>query len=264
MSAGLDFETRIFVKPSAPDLFREWLGRKNYQPEPVMMSGVTDCYQPAERQFQLTRACLKVALECRQPMLLITKNALVLRDLDLLSDMAKQNLVGVALSITSLDQSLTRKLEPRTSAPAARLRAIRELSSAGIPTRVMVAPVIPGLNDSEIPAILKAAKDEGASSAGYVLLRLPMTVKPVFLDWLEQSIPQQKEKILTRIRSTRDGQLNDAHFGSRMRGSGEHANQIRQTFDLFVRKYELNAEQKPLDTTQFQPPRPTSGQLSLF
>ena len=170
LNAGLDFETKIFVKERAPELLQDWLARDAWQPETIMMSGVTDCYQPAERQFELTRRCLRVALDARQPISIITKNALVTRDLDLLSGMAKLHLVRVAISITSLDQSLTRVMEPRTSSPAARLRAIRKLHEARVPVGAMLAPVIPGLNDSEIPALLKAVKDAGAGSAAFVLL----------------------------------------------------------------------------------------------
>ena len=264
LSAGLDFESKIFVKERAPELFRDWLARDGYRPELVMMSGVTDCYQPAERHFRLTRRCLEVALEARQPIAIITKNALVTRDLDLLRPMAERNLISVALSVTSLDQSLTRVMEPRTSSPAARLRAIRELTDAGVPTHVMVAPIIPSLNDSEIPTILRAARDAGATSAAYVLLRLPLTVKPVFLEWLERVLPSQKERIESRLRETRGGQLYENDFGTRMTGRGEIADQIRQTFELFARKYRLTHGHRSLDDSQFRRPVPKSGQLRLF
>ena len=176
LNAGLDFESKIFVKHRAPELFREFLARDRWQSELIAMSGVTDCYQPAERQFRLTRGCLEVALEARQPMGIITKNALVLRDLDLLGEMARLNLVHVHLSVTSLDEELARTMEPRTSRPAARLRAITALTAAGVPTSAMVAPVIPGLNDSEIPALLAALAAAGAIKAGYTLVRLPLAV----------------------------------------------------------------------------------------
>ncbi|MEI8019208.1 MAG: PA0069 family radical SAM protein [Schlesneria sp.] len=264
LSAGLDFQSKIFVKERAPELFRDWLARDRYEPELVMMSGVTDCYQPAERHFQLTRKCLEVALEARQPIAVITKNALVTRDLDLLKPMAERNLISIALSITSLDQALTRVMEPRTSSPTARLRAIRELSDAGIPTHVMVAPIIPSLNDSEVPAILRAARDAGATSAAYVLLRLPLTVKPVFLEWLARHLPNQREKIESRLRETRGGQLYESDFGTRMTGRGEMADQIRQTFDVFAKKYDLIHGHPPLDTSHFCRPIPKSRQLRLF
>ena len=264
LSAGLDFETKVFVKESAPELLRAHLSRDSWACEPIMLSGVTDCYQPAERQFQLTRRCLEVALEFRQPICIVTKNALVTRDLDLLRPMAELGIVSVALSINSLDQSLTRVMEPRTSSPQARLRAIEELSRAGVPAMAMVAPVIPGLNDSEIPAVLKAARDRGASAASYVLLRLPLTVKPVFLEWLERTQPLKKDRVESRIRSTRNGGLNNSEFGTRMKGTGEIADQIKQTFQVFARRYGLDQKQEPLDCSKFQVPKPTTGQLRLF
>jgi DNA repair photolyase len=252
------------VKQKAAELFRDWLARDGYEPELVMMSGVTDCYQPCERNFQLTRECLKVALEARQPMALITKNALITRDIDILKPMAEMNLISVAVSVTSLDQELTRVMEPRTSSPNARMRAIRELSAAGIPTHIMVAPIIPSLNDSEIPAILSAAKDAGATSAAYTLLRLPLTVKPVFLDWLAKALPQKKDRIESRIRDSRGGELYRSEFGERMRGKGEIADQIRQTFDVFAKKYGLKGERRDLNTSLFRRPVPSSGQRWLF
>ena len=264
LSAGLDFETKIFVKEEAPALFREWLSRRNYVPEPVMFSGITDCYQPAERNYKLTRGCLEVALDARQPVGIITKNALVARDMDLLREMAAYNVVRVALSVTSLDQELARVLEPRTSAPAARLRAVRAFADAGVPVHVMIGPVIPGLNDSEIPAILEAAAAAGAQGAGYNLLRLPLTVKPVFLDWLERERPLAKERVEGLIRSTRGGGLNDTNFGSRMRGTGPIADQIKQAFRVFARKHKLDGPWSPLETSHFRPPVPRSGQLRLF
>ena len=225
---------------------------------------MTDCYQPAERQFRITRACLQVALEARQPITIITKNALVVRDLDILSEMAALRLIGVAISITTLRSELVADLEPRTSRPDARLRALRQLSDAGVPTRVMVAPIIPGLNDAEIPAVLQAARDAGARSAGYTLLRLPYAVKPIFLEWLQRTQPTHADRIEGLIRSTRDGQLNNSEFGTRFRGQGQIAEQIRRTFEVFRHKYGLDAPQSPLDTSQFRPPLPASGQMRLF
>jgi DNA repair photolyase len=245
-------------------LFRQWLSRDAWQPEPVVLSGVTDCYQPAERHFRLTRSCLEVALEFRQPVSIVTKNALVTRDLDVLTELAALRLVRVALSITSLDQSLTRVMEPRTSSPEARLRAIRELNAAGVPAMVMVAPVIPGLNDSEMPAVLREAADAGAIAAGYVLLRLPLTVRPVFLEWLERTHPAHRQRVESLIRRTRGGELNDARFGSRMKGTGPLAAQIKQTFEVFSRRYGLSRKLEPLDLSRFQRPRPNAGQLRLF
>src|SRR3954447_23662436 len=194
LSAGLDFETKVLVKYRAAELFREFLARPKWRPETIAFSGVTDCYQPADRNFKITRGCIEVAAECNQPIGIITKNALVTRDIDLFRQLAAHEAIRVSLSITSLDPQLARTMEPRTSSPDARLRAIRELTAAGIPTNVMVAPIIPGLNDSEIPAILAAARDAGAKWAGYVLLKLPLTVKPVFIDWLERSYPDRSER----------------------------------------------------------------------
>ncbi len=264
LNAGIDFETKIFVKHQAADLFRDWLGRRGYQPEPVMLSGVTDCYQPAERDYRLTRSLLEVALEARQPLGIVTKNALVTRDLDLLSELARRRLVGVAVSVTTLDADLARVMEPRTSLPAARLRALGALAEAGVPTRVMVAPIIPGLNDSEIPEILRSAAAVGVQTAGYVLLRLPLTVRPVFLDWLQRTLPDKADKVESLIRSTRDGGLNDAQYGRRMRGTGNIASQLEQMFRVFRDRCGLDRTSAPLDTSQFRPPRASNGQLSLF
>ncbi|MEX2286889.1 MAG: PA0069 family radical SAM protein [Planctomycetaceae bacterium] len=263
-NAGIDFESRILVKTRAPELFAEWLARDRWKPEPIIFSGVTDCYQPAERKFELTRGCLRVALEARQPICIITKNALVLRDLDVLEEMARWNIISVAISVTSLDHALARTLEPRTSPPAARLRAIAQLSAAGVPVRVMVAPVIPGLNDSEIPAILSAASEAGAQSAGFVLLRLPLAVRPVFLEWLRVHEPTRASRVESLIRTTRQGKLNDPNFGSRMRGKGPLAEQIEQTFRVFTHKHGLDKPIPPLETARFRPPRCSRGQLRLF
>lgn len=264
LSAGLDFEEQVFVKHGAADLLRDWLARDRYQPETIMISGVTDCYQPAERRFRITRSCLEAALETRQPVAIVTKNALVRRDLDLLQELAARNLVAVALSITTLRRELVAELEPRTSRPAARLDALEQLSDAGVPTRVMVAPVIPGLNDSEVPAILEAAADAGARSAAYILLRLPFAVKPIFLDWLARAQPTHADRIESLIRSTRAGQLSNSEWGKRFRGNGPIAQQIQRTFEVFRKKHGLDRPQPPLDSSQFRPPAPTSGQLRLF
>ena len=264
LNAGVDFETKIYVKHQAPELFRDWLANYKGEPEPIMFSGITDCYQPAERQFQLTRRCLEVACEARQPIGIVTKNALVTRDLDVLSKMAAENSVHVFLSITTLDETLARSMEPRTSSPAARLRTIPQLREAGIPVGVMAAPIIPGLNDSEIPNILEAAKQAGAQTAGYILLRLPLTVRPVFLEWLQRSQPTKADRVEALVRSTRGGELNDPNFISRMRGSGQIAEQIRQTFKVFSRRYELDGSLPPFETSHFRPPQPSSGQLRLF
>jgi len=264
LNAGIDFESKIFVKHRAPEMFREWLARDKWVPETIMFSGVTDCYQPAEREFRLTRGCLAVACEARQPIAMVTKNALVLRDLDLLAEMASRNTALVSISVTTLDAELARTMEPRTSPPEARLRAVRELTAAGVPVTVLIAPIIPGLNDTEVPAILAAAAEAGARSASFVLLRLPLTVRPVFLDWLARTQPFRAERVEAMIRATRGGELNDAKFGSRMRGIGPYAEQIGATFRVFAAKYGLDRRVAPLDVSQFRAPRAANGQMRLF
>ena len=264
LNAGLDFETKVFVKEDAPRLFREFLSRESWQCEAIAISGVTDCYQPAERTYRLTRGCLEVAAAFQQPVSLITKNALIVRDLDILRRMAEQNLVHVNVSLTTLDAGLVRSMEPRTSTPAARLRAIKALSDAGVPVRVMVAPVIPGLNDTEIPAILGAAREAGAQHAAFTMLRLPLTVAPVFQEWLQREQPGRAEKIESRIRAMRGGRLNNARFGDRMRGSGAMADQIAGLFRLVARQHGLDQGLPPYDCTRFRRPKPETGQLWLF
>ena len=263
LDAGLDFESKILVKQQAPELFRKHLARSNWRSEPIVFSGVTDCYQPAERQFQLTRRCIEVALEARQPISIVTKNALVVRDLDLLKELAVRNLVHVAISMTSCDQALTRKMEPRTSSPSAKLEAIRQLSENKVPVQVMFAPVIPGLNDHEMAAILSAAKKAGAVSAEYLLLRLPLTVLPVFQQWLRGTFPHRYRRVIHAIESVRAGKLNDAEFGRRMRGQGERADQIQKAFHLFRDRMQLGKSLPPLSVDQFRRPG-NSGQQFLF
>ena len=228
------------------------------------MSGVTDCYQPAERTYRLTRRCLEVAEEASQPMVIVTKNALVLRDLDILREMAGHRLISVFISITTLDEELARSMEPRTSTPAARLRAIHALVEAGVPVGVLVAPVIPGLNDSEIPAILAEVGKAGARTAGYVMLRLPLAVAPIFTEWLERTRPDRRDRVLGRIKEARGGRLNVSAFGARMRGTGERAGQIAALFRLAAKKHGLDRRLPELDSSRFQPPLPRSGQLRLF
>ncbi|HTM53981.1 MAG TPA: PA0069 family radical SAM protein [Pirellulales bacterium] len=264
MNAGLDFETKILVKYDAPARLRQELAEKSWRGDALTLSGVTDCYQPAEREFRLTRGCLEVMLEARQAVGMITKNVLVLRDLDLLAPLARESLVHVYISITTLDATLARKLEPRTATPAARLRAIRELSAAGVPVGVMTAPIIPGLNDQEIPAILAAAKQAGAATAGYVLLRLPFAVRPIFESWVQSEYPEKADRILGLIRSTRGGRMNNYEWKTRMRGEGHYAEGIRNTFQVFRKKAGLDQPLVPLDTTKFSPPQPASGQMRLF
>lgn len=264
LNAGLDFESRILVKHDAAQLLRRELNHPRWQPEPIMMAGVTDCYQPAERQFRITRSLLEVLWEARQPVCIVTKNALILRDADLLAAMAACRLVSVAISVTTLDAELARTLEPRTSRPEARLRAIRELSARGVPVRVMVAPVIPGLTDEEMPAILQAARAAGARGASWVLLRLPWAVAPIFLDWLKTHRPEQAARVESRLRQTRHGKLYHAAFGERMSGHGPYAALLDQTFRVLRRKLGLDQPWPPLDGSQFRPPRLPGGQLRLF
>lgn len=261
-SAGLDFETKILVKEEAPDLLRRELAAKSWKPRLLAMSGVTDCYQPLERSRLLTRRCLEVLLDFRNPVMIVTKNHLVTRDVDILRELAAHRAAAVVLSITTLDPSLAGKLEPRTSTPSRRLAAIEALAAAGVPAGVNVAPVIPGLTDAEIPAILSAAKKAGASFAGHSLLRLPLGVKDLFAAWLDEHAPDRKSKILNRVLEVRGGRLNDPRFGSRMTGEGVYAEQVAALFRHALKKAGLAEEGPELSTASFRiPPGP---QLMLF
>jgi DNA repair photolyase len=267
LSAGLDFETRIVVKEDAPRLLRDALAARRWEPQPIALSGVTDCYQPIERRLKLTRACLEVLLDFRNPVFIITKNALVLRDVDLLSELAKHECVTVTLSITSLDPELSGSLEPRAARPHRRLEAVRGLSAAGVPVSVNVAPVIPGLNDKEIPAILAAAKEAGAYGAWMGFVRLPHGVKELFDDWLARARPGERSKVLDRIRAMRGGELNDARFHSRFSGEGPYAEQVRRLFDVTCARLGLDEERHALSTAHFRRPTPPlreGDQLELF
>jgi DNA repair photolyase len=263
MDAGLGFETRIVAKTDAPELLRRWLARPQWRPEPIVFSGVTDCYQPLERRLEITRGCLAVAAECRQPVGIVTKNALVTRDIDLLAELARHKAVVVAVSLTTLDEKLARKMEPRTSTPTARLEAIAELTAAGIPTHAMVAPMIPGLNDHEIPQLLSAVRDAGAASTSYTLLRLAGSVRDVFIEWLRRCEPDRAPKVEALIRGARGGRLNDPRFGHRMAGSGAYAGQIARTFSVFANREGLERSPEPLSSAAFRPPS-AERQLSLF
>lgn len=265
MSAGLDFETRIMVKENAPELLRKELSSKKWKPQVLAMSGVTDCYQPIERKLQITRRVLQTLAEFRNPVGIITKNFLVTRDIDILQDLAKWNCVGVNLSVTTLDPTLTPRLEPRASLPAARLDAIRLLSEAGIPVGVMVAPVIPGINDHEVPKILEAAVKNGAKWAGYVALRLPWGVKDLFEQWVYQHFPDRADKVLNRIRSIREGKLYDATWGDRMRGHGIFAQQMEQMFAVGCKHAGIQSNRRfELSTEHFRVPGREDPQMSLF
>lgn len=260
-SAGLDFETKIMVKENAPELLRRELSSPKWKPQLLAMSGVTDCYQPIERRLELTRRCLKVLAEFRNPVGIITKNYLVTRDLDLLRELARHQAVMVHLSINSLDAELARRLEPRAASPRLRLAAIEALSKAGVPVGVLVAPAIPALNDHEIPAVLAAAKSAGAGWAGTEVLRLPLTVAPVFEKWVDRNFPEKKDKIFGRIRAIRGGKLNDPRFGSRMRGEGVFADQISRMFHVARRRVGLSEDGPVLSTAAFR--RTEGAQLGL-
>ena len=261
LSAGLDFETKILVKENAAELLRAELSSPRWVPEPVAMSGVTDCYQPAERRFGITRKCLEVFLEFRNPVGVVTKSGLVARDADVLSELAKIGCAGVIVSVTTLDGELARRMEPRAAQPRRRLEAVEALASAGIPVTVLVAPVVPGLTDHEIPAILKEASERGAVDAGYVMLRLPHGLGDIFFEWLERNYPRRKGKVLGRIESVRGGKRNSARYGERMRGSGAFAEQIERLFRVSYRRLGFEGK-RPLDVSRFKSPRP--AQLPLL
>jgi DNA repair photolyase len=263
MSAGLDFESKIVVKKNAPELLRAQLSSSRWKPRTLAMSGVTDCYQPVERKLELTRRCLGVLAEFRNPVFVITKNHLVTRDIDHLAELARHNAVGVAISITSLDAKLAGKMEPRASRPEMRLDAIRKLREAGIPAGVMVAPIVPGLTDHEIPSIVAAAAQAGACFAGYTIVRLPYGVKDLFAEWLRTHYPDRADKVLHTIESLRGGKLNDSRFGVRMRGEGALADTIRSLFSIARRKAGLDGPGPKLSTEAFRRPSPC-GQLGLF
>src|SRR5262245_26918852 len=261
-SAGLDFESKILVKENAPDLLRRELLSPKWVPQVIAISGVTDAYQPVERRLQLTRRCLEVLVEFQNPVVIITKNELVTRDIDLLGKLAALDGVLVFISVTSLDSELARELEPRASQPGRRLAAIEALSAAGVPVGSLIAPVIPGLTDHEMPAILSAVAKAGAIAASYVPLRLPYGVAPLFEEWLSLHRPLQKEKILNRIRDIRGGRLNDPNFRTRMQGSGAYAEHISELFEMSCRKAGLNSTRPTLSANAFR--RPGPAQLGLF
>ena len=262
-SSGLDFETKIVAKPDAPVLLRRELASPRWRAEPIVMSGVTDCYQPLEQRLQITRRCLEVLAECRQPVGLITKNRLIVRDRDLLAALAGHRAVSVAVSLTTLDPKLAAVMEPRTSRPRDRLRAIGELADAGIPVSAMLAPIIPGLNDHEIPRLLKAAAEAGAGSASWMMLRLPHQVKTIFLDWLRVHLPDSAGRVEGLIRGLHGGRLYGARFGDRMRGHGPLAAQIAGTFKVFAVRYGLERSLPPPSSSDFRRPG-DAGQMNLF
>ena len=254
LSAGLDFESKIMVKPDAPKLLEAELSSPKWEPQALIMSGVTDPYQPVERKLRITRGYLEVLAKFRNPVAIITKNRLVTRDIDLLGELARHNASAVNVSVTSLDPNIQRVLEPRTSSPKARLEAVAMLRAAGIPVGVMVAPVIPGLTDHEVPRIVEACAKAGAQFAGYTIVRLPWAIAPLFEHWLDEHFPEKKEKVLQRIRHIRAGKLNDPRWGTRTRGEGVFAEQIRSMFEVACRRAGMN-ERPKLSTAAFRRPR---------
>lgn len=262
-SCGLDFETKITAKPEAPELLERELAKKGWKGEPIVMSAITDVYQPIEHELRIARHCLEVMAQCNQPVSTMTKSAMVLRDVDLWQRLAAHNAGRVIVTLVTLDAELARTLEPRASSPAGRLRTIRELTEAGVPVSVNIAPVIPGLTDAEVPRILEAIVDAGAKRAAWVLLRLPYQVKDLFLDWLQRNVhPDRARKVESLIRQSRGGKLYDAGK-ERGRGEGPIAGQIKQNFDVFTRRYGINRDIRPLSSAHFVKPD-VSGQMGLF
>jgi len=261
-SAGLDFERKIVVKQNAPFLLKKFFDNPRYEPYPIMLSGNTDCYQPAERKLKITRKMLEVLLKYKNPVGIITKNSLILRDIDLLTELAKLDLVHVNISLTSLDESLRLKLEPRTASSFNRLKVIEILSAKGIPVNVMVAPIIPSLNNHEIPEIIKESADRGASSAAYTIVRLNGAVKDIFTDWVQKNFPDRADKVLNQIADCHGGQLNDSRFGVRMSGEGKIAEMIANIFHAAKEKYMGDRIWKDYNLNAFK--RPGNGQMELF
>lgn len=261
-SAGIDFESRIVVKKNAPNLLRKFFENKNWVPAPISLSGNTDCYQPIERKMRITRQLLEVCLEYRNPVGILSKNALVLRDLDLIQELNKFNLVRVWSSITSLDENLRLKMEPRTASYRSRLKVIETMSKAGIPTGIMNAPIVPGLNDNHIHDVIKAASEAGAKWAGYTVVRLNGAIGPIFQDWLYKAFPDRAEKVWNQISACHEGHVNDSRWGTRIVGDGKFAELIKQQFRLYCRKYGLNETKMEYNTAAFR--RIKGGQLPLF
>ncbi|MDB5061385.1 MAG: radical protein [Mucilaginibacter sp.] len=252
-SAGLDFERKIIVKRNAPELLETYFNKKGYEPVPIILSGNTDCYQPIERKLKITRALLQVFLKYKNPVSIITKNNVVLRDIDILSEMARMNLAHVNISITSLNEQLRQKLEPRTVTATGRLAVIQRLTESGIPVRVMVAPIIPGLNSEEIPNIIKAAADRGAVSAGFTIVRLNGSIAEIFTDWVHKAFPDRAEKVLNMIKACHAGKLNDSNYGRRMSGEGHVAQSIHQLYRMACVRFLAGREMPPYDLTLFTP-----------
>jgi DNA repair photolyase len=263
LSPGLDFETKLFVKPEAAKLLEAELRKPSYKPQVIAMGTNTDPYQPAEKEWRVTRSILKVLSDFKNPVGIVTKSALVLRDIDILAPMAAEGLARVYLSVTTLDRKLARAMEPRAATPQKRLEAIRALSSAGIPVGVMTAPLIPALNDMEMEAILAAAAEAGATSAGYVLLRLPLEIKDLFREWLEAHEPGRAKHVMSLIRSTRGGKDYDSQWHLRQKGTGPYASVVSQRFAIAVKRLGLNREHSHLDVSKFRRPARAGDQLAL-
>ncbi|MBC7784292.1 MAG: PA0069 family radical SAM protein [Burkholderiales bacterium] len=263
-SAGLDFETKLMAKPQAAELLKKELASSKWKPEPIVMSAITDIYQPIEHKMRIARDCLHVLADCGQPVSTMTKGALVLRDADLWAKLGSMNAGRVTVTLVTLDSDLAQRLEPRATSPAGRLRIIRELVKAGVPVSVNIAPVIPGLTDTELPQIMQAVADAGAQRVAWTLLRLPYQVKDLFLDWLQRNVhPERAKKVESMIRQARGGKLYDASHAAKRRGKGQLVDQVRQTFDIFTRRYGLNRDIRPLSTAHFKRPD-ASGQMGLF
>jgi DNA repair photolyase len=268
LSPGLDFETKLFAKTNAAEVLRETLAKPGYKPSPIALGANTDCYQPIERKYRITRQILEVLAECEHPVTMVTKSALIERDLDLLGPMAQKNLVKVFVSIGTLDRELARKLEPRAASPQRRLDVLKALSKEKIPCGVMVAALIPALNDKTMEHVLEAAAAAGASEAAYVIMRLPNELKVLFKEWLAEHYPQRAEHVMSIVRQMRGGKENDPNFGSRMSGTGNYAELMEKRFDIACRRFNLNGhgagrEPPALDCSRFRPPSP-EGQLKLF
>lgn len=262
-SAGLDFERKIIAKPNAPEILEKQLMNKNWKVAPIMFSGNTDCYQPVERKLKITQKLLEVLLKFKHPVGMITKNNLILRDVDILQELAKLRLVHVMVSITTLNESLRLKMEPRTATAKNRLRVIEQLNKLGIPAGVMTAPIIPGLNSMEIPVLIKAAAEHGADTAGYTIIRLNGAIKDIFTDWIQKNYPDAAEKVLHHIQSVHGGQMNDSRYGIRMRGEGNIAESINQLFKIAVKKYLPDKHRFEFDLTAFCRPD-EARQMKLF
>jgi DNA repair photolyase len=264
LSPGLDFETKLFVKANAAELLEAEFSKPSYRPKTIMLGGVTDIYQPIERGYGVTRALLEVMERWRHPMALITKSQLVIRDVDILARLAERNLARAAVSITTLDRRIARVMEPRAATPERRLETVRVLSEARVPTTVMMAPIVPAITDNEIEAVLQACAEAGASAAGYVVLRLPLEIKDLFKEWLAEHFPDRAARVMSLVRSMRNGRDYDPEWGKRQRGEGPYAKLIADRFAAARRRFGLDRPSLPLDTSQFRRPLEAGGQQDLF